>query len=79
MDKQDKKIFIRSFGCQMNDADSEVMVRLLEREGYRKIDSPERADIIILKRIIKYCIPRTTTLLLHKKFMKGKINEILLC
>jgi len=36
-----KKVFIRSFGCQMNDADSEVMERLLEREGYRQIGSPE--------------------------------------
>ena len=43
-----EKIFIRSFGCQMNDADSEVMERLLEREGYGKIDSPEGADVIIL-------------------------------
>lgn len=43
-----RKTFIRSFGCQMNDADSEVMVRLLEREGYGKIDSPEGADVIIL-------------------------------
>jgi len=45
----DKKVFIRSFGCQMNNADSEVMERLLEREGYRKIDFPEGADVIILK------------------------------
>ena len=35
--EQSGKIFIRSFGCQMNDADSEVMERLLEREGYGKI------------------------------------------
>jgi len=34
----------------MNEADSEVMGRLLEREGYGKIDSPERADIIILNK-----------------------------
>jgi len=33
----------------MNGADSEVMERLLEREGYSKIDSPEGADAIILK------------------------------
>jgi len=45
-----KKVFLRSFGCQMNDADSEVMERLLEREGYRRIDSPGRADVIILKK-----------------------------
>lgn len=45
-----KKVFIRNFGCQMNDADSEVMERLLERDGYGKIDSPEGADVIILTK-----------------------------
>jgi len=34
----------------MNDADSEVMERLLERKGYRKIGSPEGADVIILNK-----------------------------
>ena len=43
-----KKAFIRTFGCQMNDADSEVIERLLERKGYGKIESPEGADVIIL-------------------------------
>jgi len=50
MDKQSKKIFIPSFDCQMNDTDSEVMERLLEREGYRKIGAPEGVDVIILKK-----------------------------
>jgi len=45
-----KKFFMRSFGCQMNDADSEVMERLLEREGYGKLGSPEGVDVIILNR-----------------------------
>lgn len=44
-----KKVFIRTFGCHMNDVDSEVMERLLEKKGYRKIDSPEGADVIIPK------------------------------
>ena len=43
-----RKAYIRTFGCQMNDADSEVMERLLEKEGYGKTDSPEGADVIIL-------------------------------
>jgi len=43
-----RKAFIRTFGCQMNGADSEVMERLLEREGYAKVDSPEVADVIIV-------------------------------
>ena len=49
-EKNSQKIFIRSFGCQMNDADSEVMKRLLEREGYRKIDFPEGPDVLILNK-----------------------------
>lgn len=40
-EKSPRKVFVRSFGCQINDADSEVMGRLLEREGCGKIDSPE--------------------------------------
>jgi len=48
MKEDRKKVFIRTLGCQMNDADSEVMERLLEREDYRKINYPEGADVIIL-------------------------------
>jgi len=50
MSEQERNYYIRTFGCQMNEADSEVMERLLEREGYRKIDSPEGADVIILNK-----------------------------
>ncbi len=32
-EKAAPRVYIRTFGCQMNDADSEVMERLLEREG----------------------------------------------
>ena len=48
-EKNSQKIFIRSFGYQMNDTASGVTGRLLGREGYRKIDSPEGVDVIILK------------------------------
>jgi len=43
------KSFIRTPGCQMNEPDSEVMERFLERGRYRNIDSPEEADTIISK------------------------------
>ena len=48
--REGEPVYIPAFGCQMNDADSEVIGRLLEREGYRKIDSPEETDVIILKK-----------------------------
>ena len=48
--KNYRQFFIRTVGCQMNDANSEVIVRLLEKEGYRKIYSPEKRDMAILKK-----------------------------
>jgi tRNA-2-methylthio-N6-dimethylallyladenosine synthase len=43
-----KKVFIRTFGCQMNEYDSDKMADLLAgAEGAVKTDSPEDADIIL--------------------------------
>ncbi|MGH2755028.1 MAG: tRNA (N6-isopentenyl adenosine(37)-C2)-methylthiotransferase MiaB [Actinomycetota bacterium] len=39
--------FIRTFGCQMNEHDSERMAGLLEAEGYRKTDSAEGASVVL--------------------------------
>ncbi len=42
-----KKVFIRTFGCQMNTRDSEVICGLLRKEGYEIIDDPKDADVVI--------------------------------
>jgi tRNA-2-methylthio-N6-dimethylallyladenosine synthase len=42
-----KKVFIKTFGCQMNVRDSEVVAGLLNKAGYKLTDSPEKAEIII--------------------------------
>jgi tRNA-2-methylthio-N6-dimethylallyladenosine synthase len=44
-----KKVFIRTFGCQMNVYDSDKMADVLEAEkGYVKTDNAEDADLILL-------------------------------
>ncbi len=43
-----KKVFIKSYGCQMNVYDSERMVDILASEGYESADEPDGADLIIL-------------------------------
>lgn len=44
-----KKVFIRTFGCQMNEYDSDKMADVLEAEnGYVKTDKVEDADLILL-------------------------------
>ena len=43
-----KKVFIRTFGCQMNEYDSDKMVDVLgAQEGLVKTDNPEEADVIL--------------------------------
>ncbi len=42
-----KKVYIRTFGCQMNFHDSEKILGILRNEGYMKTENPKNADIII--------------------------------
>lgn len=43
-----KKLFLRSFGCQMNDYDSEKIADLLkEKSGYELTDKVEEADLVV--------------------------------
>ena len=43
-----KKLFIKTYGCQMNVYDSERMGSALVAGGYVEVDSPEDADLVIL-------------------------------
>lgn len=43
-----KKVFIKTYGCQMNVYDSERMMEALAGGGYAEIDAPDDADLIIL-------------------------------
>jgi len=39
---------VRTFGCQMNEHDSERIAGLLEDDGLRSVDSEDEADVIVL-------------------------------
>lgn len=43
-----KKYFIRTFGCQMNDHDSERIAGLLEQDGMTATDGYESADVVYI-------------------------------
>jgi tRNA-2-methylthio-N6-dimethylallyladenosine synthase len=45
---QRKKLYIQTFGCQMNVQDSEKMAALLDGSGYDTTDDADLADLIIL-------------------------------
>ncbi|MCC6649691.1 MAG: tRNA (N6-isopentenyl adenosine(37)-C2)-methylthiotransferase MiaB [Candidatus Eisenbacteria bacterium] len=43
-----KRVFLETYGCQMNVADSELMAGVLERAGLELVARPEDADAVIL-------------------------------
>jgi len=43
-----KRVFLETYGCQMNVADSEVMAGVLERAGMELVTRPDEADAVIL-------------------------------
>ncbi|GIT03954.1 MAG: hypothetical protein CM1200mP28_12130 [Deltaproteobacteria bacterium] len=43
-----KKVFIQTYGCQMNEYDTDKMFEVLRHENYFHTDSQEDADLIIL-------------------------------
>ncbi len=43
-----KKVYIESYGCQMNVSDSEVVASILAKDGYVAVNSAEEADLVLL-------------------------------
>lgn len=43
-----KKLFLESYGCQMNFSDSEIVASILMKEGFSTTDDFEEADVIFL-------------------------------
>ncbi len=42
------RIYIETYGCQMNVSDSELMLGVLAREGYVRTDDPADADVMLV-------------------------------
>ena len=43
-----KKMFIESYGCQMNFSDSEIVASILSKEGFQTTTAIEQADLILV-------------------------------
>jgi tRNA-2-methylthio-N6-dimethylallyladenosine synthase len=43
-----KRVYVQTWGCQMNEHDSSRMLELLRREGYTRADDPREADLVLL-------------------------------
>jgi len=43
-----QKVFIETYGCQMNVADSEVVASILEMDGFTLTDNKDEADLVLI-------------------------------
>ena len=43
-----RKLFIETYGCQMNAGDSEIVVSIMQEEGYRYTENIDEADIVLI-------------------------------
>jgi len=76
------KYFIKTFGCQMNESDSERIAAFLEKQGYKKSVTMEAADLIV----VNACSVRQTAIdrifglkpkILKLKFQNPNFKSIL--
>ena len=63
-----RKLFVETYGCQMNAGDTEIVVSIMQREGYIYTDDIEAADIILLNT----CSIRNNA----EQRIWGRLNEI---
>ena len=43
-----RSVFVETWGCQMNVLDGRRFVGLMLRDGYREVQAPDAADVILL-------------------------------
>lgn len=46
--KSDRKLYIESYGCQMNFSDSEIVASILAKEGFNTTQNLEDADLVLV-------------------------------
>ncbi len=75
------KYFVQTFGCQMNERDSEKLAGILEKIGYLKAETEEEADIILYNTctVRDNADQRVFGRLGVLKGLKDKNPELLIC
>ncbi len=75
-----KNIYIESYGCAMNFADSEVVATILSENGYTNTTNEEDADIILINTcsIRENAEQRIRHRLIHLRANKKRNNELVI-
>ncbi len=84
MTQEKKKLFIKTWGCQMNVYDSNRMIDILKPFGYETVDTPDDANMIILntchirEKATEKVFSEIGRLKVHKIAKKAKGEEAIL-
>lgn len=84
-DRNSKRFYIESYGCQMNFADSEIVASILSEEGYSSTRNVEEADLVFINTCsIREKAEQTVRQRLHsfkkaKKERSGMLIGVLGC
>ena len=70
-----KRVYIKTFGCQMNEHDSERMLALLAPCGYQETGMPEEADVILVNTCTVRAKPEQKAYSLIGRFQQLKENN----
>ena len=59
-DSENKKLFIETYGCQMNVADSEVIASIMQMAGYHVCETLDEADAVFKSTPTLFTLSSTT-------------------
>jgi len=71
----EKRVYIKTFGCQMNEHDSERMLALLKGCGYQETEHPEEAAVILVNTCTVRAKPEQKAYSLIGRFQPLKENN----
>ncbi len=72
--------FVQTFGCQQNEADSERLAGLARLMGYRKVNSPEEADLILVNTcaVREHAEKKALSIIGEYKHIKAKNKNLII-
>ena len=74
-----KKLYIETYGCQMNVADSEVVASIMQMAGYESCESEEQADAVFLNtRSVRENAEQKIYRRLEELYAKGKKRGLII-
>lgn len=73
------RVYIETYGCAMNTADSEVVMSVLASSGYAHTDSPDTADVVLLNTcaIRDNAEKKVHERLIHLKYNKKRNRKLI--